>query len=168
MKPLFGTFILKCVFIIKPPITYAQTYHTINCVSTVNNQHLTQDLILSVTHTQYMALVHCLPGDVLCHTAYCYTTKGNPPSLSSFILWIHPYPTGRFSGTFYLSLLEKQGRLPVFCQPPYLQRRGNRITVNDCPVTLYSAGNMATQIVYRQWNGQSVFLCKINLLVFYT
>lgn len=90
MKPLFGTFILKCVFIIKPPITYAQTYHTINCVSTVNNQHLTQDLILSVTHTQYMALVHCLPGDVLCHTAYCYTTKGNPPSLSSFILWIHP------------------------------------------------------------------------------
>lgn len=50
--------------------------------------------------------------------------------------------------------------VPPASLPP---ERGKRNTVNDCcPVTLYSPGNMATQIVYRQWNGQSVFLCKIN------
>lgn len=56
--------------------------------------------------------------------------------------------------------------VPPASLPP---ERGKRNTVNDCcPVTLYSTGNMATQIVYRQWNGQSVFLCKINRLVVYT
>jgi len=62
-------------------------------------------------------------------------------------------------------LAGKTREVTVLRQPPYLQRQGNRITVNDCPVTLYSTGNMDTQIVFRQWNGQSTPLCKMKLLV---
>lgn len=110
--------------------------------------------------------MHCLLRDVLCHTAYCYTTN-DTPSPSQFYRLDPPISHWQLLWDILSQLARKTREVTITPSTSLPPERG-RNTISDwSAVTLYSTGNMATQIVHRQWNGQIVFLCKINILVVY-